>query len=573
MSESTQKKRTNRQQSLIRLGLVIASLVLLNIVAYFFYGYFDLTDDKRYSLTNATEELVEDLDERVFVTVYLEGEFPAGFRRLQDGVRDILRKFRMLSGKVDYQFVDPTIGSVEERNKQAEQLRNMGLTPTRLAIKGNAENTEKYIYPAAVVRYKGRTMPVNLLENKSGVNPDIALNNSIRQLEYKFANALEKLMAAKQEFIVFLEGHGELSPIQTADMEQELQNHYYTTRINLDSITRINPLVDLLVVAKPTKPFSRKDKFTIDQFIMNGGRVVWLIDQVSGGLDSLRGKREHVPIDYQLNLDDLFFKYGFRVNKNMVLDLECSPLTLPVGGDANNPQFENFNWWYHPVVDPARNGHPMTKNLDRVEMRFPSSIDTVGTGSTNINKTVFLQSSVQSREQRIPVRVFFDILRYPPDEKVFNKTFNLGVLVEGEFESRYKNVVSQGIQDTLRQIGQEFKPKSEYNRMMVISDGDIIRNDVRMRQQGPSPMPLGYNEFAKYTFSNKEFLLNCFEYMLGKENLIEARSKELKLRMLNKSKAESERGKWQFINIGLPLIFLGIFGFAFTFIRKRRFAK
>lgn len=573
MSESNKKINSNRRESLLRLALVVGILVMLNIVAQFVYGYFDLTDDKRYSLTNATEELVENLDEKVFVTVYLEGDFPAGFRRLQNGVTDILKKFRSLSSKVDYQYIDPYAGSVDDVNKQVEQLAKMGLKPTRLAVKGNAESSESYIYPAAIVRYKGRTMPINLLENKQGENPEIALNNSIRQLEYKFANAFENLMSASREYIVFLDGHGELNAYQTAEMEKELQQHYYTTRVNLDTMTQVNPLTSLLIVAKPTKEFSSKDKFKIDQYVMNGGKVIWLVDKVAASLDSLRGKKEHVPIDFQLNLDDLFFKYGFRINSNMVLDLECSPLALPVGGDANNPQFDMFDWWYHPVVDPTNVKHTITKNLDRVELQFPSSIDTIETQGVNIQKKIFLKSSVQSREQRIPVRVFFDILRYEPDKKVFNKQFNLGVVIEGQFESRFKNVVPQGMQDTLRKIGQEFKAKSENNRMMVIADGDIIRNPIRRTQQGLAPMPLGYNEFAQYTFANKELMMNCIEYMLGKDNLIEARSKELKLRLLNKSKAEQERGKWQFLNIGLPLILLGIFGAAFNFIRRRRFAS
>lgn len=572
MSNSN-KKRTNRQESLTRLGLVIAILVLLNVVAYFFYGYYDLTDDKRYSLTDSTEELIENLDDRVFITVYLEGEFPAGFRRLQNGVQDILRKFRTLSTKVDYQFVNPYDGPTEDVNKMVEQLKKMGLAPTRLAVKGNAETSESYIYPSAVVRYKGRNMPINLLENKTGLDPEIALNNSIRQLEYKFANAFENLRSVARDYIFFLEGHGELQPLETDEMQKELSQHYYTARFNLDSIIEINPSISLVIVAKPTRSFSEKDKFKLDQYIMKGGKVMWLVDRVAASLDSLRGKTMHVPTEFDLNLDDMFFKYGFRINPNMVLDLEASPIALPTGGDPQNPQFELFDWWYHPVADPTRAGHMITKNLDRVELSFANSIDTIATKGIALKKTPLLKTSTQSREQRIPVRVGFEILKYKPDVAKFNKSFDVGLLVEGKFESLYKNRVPQGMMDTLAKIGHEFKADGEYNKMLVIADGDIMRNPIRRTQGGFSAMPLGYNEFAKYTFANKEFLFNCVEYLLGKDNLIEARSKELKLRMLNKSKGEAERGKWQLINIGLPLLLLGIFGGIFNYIRKKRFGS
>lgn len=566
------KKRNNRQQSLIRLGLFVGIMILLNIVAQFAYKSFDLTEDGRYSVTDATKTLIRDIDERVFITVYLEGEFPAGFRRLQNGTKDLLRKFKSLSRKVDFQFVDPNTGSVDEQNALREKLANMGIGATTLIEKGNTERKTKEIFPAAVLSYKGRVAPVSLLEeNKAGMNQEIVLNNAIQQLEYKFANALQKIKDGDRKRIFFTEGNGELLPIETADLQKSIGLYHYTERINLDSITQINPIIDILIVAKPTRPFDEKDKFKLDQFIMNGGKVIWLIDKLGVGLDSLRGKANHTPIDFPLNLDDMFFKYGVRLNTNMVLDLECTPIPLQVGGDAANPQYEMFDWWYHPAVSPTNVKHPIVKGLDKLDLKFPGSIDTIATKQGNIKKSIILKSSKQARAQFSPARVSFEILRYGADETRFTKQFDLGVLLEGNFVSHYQNRVPQSMADTLKKLGQPFKNESVETKMLVIADGDIIKNGINY--QNRSFMPLGLNEFANYTFANKDFMLNCIEYMLGDEGLIEARSKELKLRMLNKSKAEKERSKWQFINIGVPLVFLVAFGFVFNWIRRRRFAR
>lgn len=564
----------NKKKSLIRLGLIVSILILLNVVAYFFYGFYDLTEDKRYSVTKPTQELIKNLDERVFITVYLEGEFPAGFRRLQGGVKDVLKKFRSLSPKVNYQFIDPNAGEVKEVNALHEQLQKMGIGATNLVVKGGTERKEIRIFPAAVLTYKGRSAPINLLEeNRVGVDQEVVLNNSIQQLEFKFANALSIVKDADRKRIFFTSGHGELMPIETADLQKTLSQYHYTGRINLDSIVQINPIIDILIVAKPTRPFSERDKFKIDQYLMNGGKVIWAVDRLGAGLDSLRGGSGHVPIDYPLELDDMFFKYGARLNTNMVLDLEATPIPLQIGGTPQDPQYDFFDWWYHPAVAPTNVNHPIVKGLDKIDLKFAGSIDTIKTTLGNIKKSVILKSSTQSRSQFAPTRVNFEILRYEPDRSKFNKQFNLGVLLEGTFSSHYRNRVPQSMQDTLKIIGSPFKDFSEPTAMIVLSDGDILRNPIRIQNGKASPMPLGYNEFARYTFANKDFIFNCIEYLLGKDGLMEARSKELKLRMINESKVQKERSYWQFINIGLPLIFLAIFGGIFNYIRMRRYAR
>lgn len=553
---------------------MIGILVLLNVVAQFFYINFDLTEDKRYSLTQPTKDLIRNLDDRMFITVYLEGDLPAGFRRLQTGVTDLLKRFRTLSRDVDFQFVDPNDGDTKDVNDLRERLKEVGIAPTNLIVKDGSERKEILIFPAAVISYKGRSIPVNLLEeNRAGVNQEVVLNNSVQQLEYKFANAFQKIRTADRKYIFFTEGHGELPPYETADIQMAINKYHYTGRISLDSIVQINPRIDVLIIAKPTRPFSEKDKFKIDQFVMNGGKVIWLVDKLAASLDSLRGKRAHVPIDFKLNLDDQLFKYGVRLDANMVLDLECTPIPLQVGGTAQDPQYEMIDFWYHLALAPTNVEHPIVKGLDRLDIRFAGSLDTVATKNANIKKSIILQSSNQSRMMPLPSSVDFEIFRYEPDRSRFNKTFNLGVLLEGEFQSLYRNRVPQSMMDTLKILGQPFKEKSTSNRMIVISDGDIIKNEVRIRNNQPAPMPLGLNEFARYTFANKDFMLNCIEYMLGDEGLIEARSKEIKLRMLNEGKIEEERTFWQFINIGLPLLVLALFGLVYNFIRRRRFAN
>lgn len=564
----------NRRKSLIRLALLISVLIAVNIAAYFVYGLYDLTEDKRYSLTKPTRELVRELDDRVFVTVYLEGEFPAGFRRLQSSTKDLLRKFRSLSTKVNYQFIDPNAGTNDDINALRKRLKEMGIGPTNLIVKDGSERKEVIIFPAAVVTYKGRSVPVSLLEeNRVGVDQEIVLNNSVQQLEYKFANALNMVKDGDRKRIFFTEGHGELSPLETADFVKTINQYHYTGRIDLDSVTQVNPIVDILIIAKPTRPFSEKDKFKLDQFAMNGGRILWLVDRLAADLDSLRGKTAHVPIDFNLNLDDLLFKYGVRLNTNVVLDLECSPIPLQVGGTARDPQYDFFDWWYHPVIAPTQVDVPIVKGLDRIQMKFAGSIDTVATQMGNIQKTVFLKSSTQSRAQYAPTRINFDILRFEPDRSKFNKQFDMGVLLEGEFASLYRNRVPQSMQDTLKMLGQPFRELSKPTRMVVISDGDVIRNEIQIRNQRAAPMPLGFSEFARYTFANKDLMLNVIEYLLGDEGLVEARSKELKLRMLNESRIKAERSYWQFINIGLPLLFLVAFGVGYNIVRRRRYGR
>ncbi len=566
--------RSKRSQALIQFGLFCGILLFVNILANTFYSHLDLTEEKRFTLTRPTREMLRGLKDRIYVQVMLEGEFPAGFKRLQTATREMLDDFRGESGYIDYQFEDPGKGSVEEINERRKALSDQGILPVNLRVAEQGQSTQKIIYPVAVVHYGNRRIPVKLLENESQtLDPEVVINNSVTLLEYKFANAIKKILAPDRPIILFTKGHGELDDLQTADLENSLRQFYDIDRIALDSVVQIKPdHCALLVVAKPQTGFSEQDKFKIDQYVMNGGRVLWLVDRLNAALDSLRGNPPRfVPTDYPLNIEDMLFKYGVRIQPDLVVDLECSKIRLVVGQMGNRPQFDLFPWYYHPTVLP--NGrHPIVKNLDRVELRFCSSIDTIRT-KTAVKKTILLTSSKYSRLQFSPVDLNFDIVKYNPDPAKFNKGMQtVGVLLEGTFPSNYENRVSQEMLAGLKQMGMEFKSVSEPARMLVISDGDVAANFVTNPEKREW-LPLGFSRYENTTYANKELMLNAIEYLIDPNGVIEARSKEVKLRMLDTVKAGKEQTQWRLVNIAIPLAFLGIFGWFFNWRRKKRYAS
>lgn len=553
--------------------MFIGILIGINIIANLKYGHLDLTGDKRFTLTEPTKKLLAEIDEVVIIRVLLEGKFPAGFKRLQNATRDILEDFRSESGYIEYEFSDPNRGSVDEINQRRETLSKQGINPVNLKVKDTEGSSEKLIYPYAVISYKNKVIPINLLEPEvPGVSPEVILNNSISLLEYKFANTIQKAGTSRDKpNIIFTKGNGELLPLQTKDFENKLAPFYDTGRINLDSIVSLDPEdAAIVIVAKPTFPFSEKEKFILDQYVMKGGKVLWLIDNINANLDSLKGKKHYVAFPFELNLDDLLFKYGFRIQPDLVLDLQSTRIPQVVGQQGNNPQIELFQYYYHPVSVP-RSNHPIVKGLEGVNLYYPSSIDTVK-AKYPLDRYVLLESSQFSRSQFSPVRLDFEILRYEPDPDKFNKSyFPLAVLAEGKFASLYENRVSQNMLDGLKQLNQEYKDSSEDTKMIVVSDGDVIRNLIDPARQ--AFQPLGYNQFERYKFANKAFLLNCIEYLMDADGIISARSKEVKLRMLNTVKAEKEETKWQLLNIGLPVVFLVLFGMAYHWWRKRKYSN
>ncbi len=568
---------SKKKQALFQFGLLVGILFFVNVLAQFFYGHLDLTEEKRFTLTKPTKALLRDLKDVVNVKVLLEGEFPAGFKRLQNSTRELLDDLRGESGFLEYQFEDPNSGTVDQINSFRKNLAEQNIFPVRLDIKDQAGKKEQFVYPVAIFSYGDRSITVNLLESENPASsPQEVLNNSITLLEYKFANAIQKLQMSLKTPILFTKGHGELSAEQLGDLDRSLNLFYHTGLLHLDSVTSISPEVGAVVVAKPRTAFSEKDKFKLDQYAMQGGKILWLIDRMGVSLDSIgKAGGRFVPNDLPINLEDILYKYGARIQPNLILDMQCTKIPLAVGQVGGQPQYEMFPWFYHPAVAPMAD-HPLVKNLDRVAMYFPSTIDTIKT-KTSVKKTVLLTSSKYSRVQFSPVDLNFEILRLPEDATKFNKGPQpVAVLLEGIFPSNFENRVGSEMAETLQKMGQTFRKESLPTRQIVVSDGDLAASQFNLRDKKWEP--LGVNVFEKfqgqvYPYANKAFLLNCIEYLLEPHGVIEARAKEVKLRLLDRQKAEAEKGFWQGLNLGLPLLFLAVFGWAFSFFRKRKYAR
>jgi ABC-2 type transport system permease protein len=569
--------QTNRSQSFTTLVLVAVIALIINILANTFTAQVDLTEEKRFSLTEPTKKQLRDLNDVVFVRCLLGSKLPAGFKRLQTETRKTLEDFKSINTNIDFKFEDPSVGGSEaERKQQFESFAKDGLVPMRLRLVNDDAKTEQYIFPYCEFNYHNEKVVVKLLENDvPNMNPELALNNSIALLEYKFSNAIQKLQTDRKPNIVFTEGHNELKPEETADLEQSLRAFYNVGRLNLDSVAAIPfgdklSQVDILMIAKPKTAFSEKHKFQIDQYIMQGGKVMWLIDRLNADLAGMAQTGEMLPNDYPLNIEDQLFKYGCRIQPNMVLDLEATKIKLKVGAIGSGGQYDDFKWWYFPVVAPSSN-HPVVKSLDRVWLQFPSTVEAIKT-KTEVKKTTLLASSKYSRTQFTPTRLNFEILRYPEDKTKFDKGNQpLAVMLEGVFPSLYENRVTAEQFAVLQQLGLQYAPLSKPTKMLVVGDGDIARNDFDVRQG--TTFPLGYDRVVKYKFANKDFLLNAVEYMLDDKGIIEARGKEIKLRLMDSERAKADSTFLASVNILLPLGLVGLFGAFFLWRRKKKYAN
>ncbi len=556
----------------IQIILLTAILLLINGAFSSVYWIVDLTEEKRFTLTPETITILNEIEEVVYVEVLLEGSFPAGFKKLQRATQELLQSFNGVNRLIEYKFTDPNLGSLEEVNNTRKILAEEGIQPTNLIVKDREGRSEKLTYPFAKIYYKGRVGVVNLLDNKvPGMPQEVVLNNSASLLEYKFIDAISKLEYTSKRPILITTGHGEPGVTLTADLEKTLRNDFNTGRINLDSIPVIPQEVELLMIIKPTERFSEKDKFKIDQYVMGGGKVLWMIDLLGVSLDSLRSEEEFFPLPYNLDLDDLWFRYGIRMQPNLVLDLQSTSIPLAVGFLGNAPQFEYFKYPYHLVSVPRIN-HPIVKSLGPINFRYAATIDTSVKTKTPIDKTVLLTSSDKSLVQYPPLGMNFDFLRYEPDPSRFDKgAQSLAVLYEGIFPSLYENRVSPDMLIGLESLGLTFKTQSVPNKMMIISDGDMAINSFDPRDNAIGE--LGYNEYERYLFSNKDFLLNAINYLIDDTGIIAAKSKEIKLRLLNQSKATEEAVFWQVLNILGPIgLMLSLFG-VHRWMRRRKYAK
>jgi ABC-2 type transport system permease protein len=561
------KKNNFKIQSLIELGLVITLLVLLNLILSVYFFRIDLTKEKRYSLADASKNLAQKIDDVLFVKVYLEGEFPSGFKRLSQSSKEMLDEFRIYSnGNLQYEFVDPFAeADGKKTNDIVEELSSKGLQPTSVQIKKDDETAQKIIVPGAIFYYKGKEYPVNFLKGQFGANPEDVINSSIELLEYEIANVLRKATEKRSMRIAFLDGHGELEKWDIADAKADLEQYYEVKRVTLTDVPpqELNQYTSL-IIAKPTLPFSEFDKFKLDQYVMNGGKILWFLETQIADMDSLNKEPFFISASYDTKLDDLLFRYGIRVNANLIQDMQCEAIPILSQLKNGTPQQKLLPWLFFPVATSMDN-NPIVKNMEPVWFQFASSIDT--TASKKIRKTVLLRASQYSRAVSAPVRVDLNMARVNPDPLLFNKGGSpLAVLMEGEFNSVFEYRVNTDANPDL-----PFKKSIQHNKMIVVSDGDVIRNQ-RKKSTGEI-FPLGYNRYTQQQFGNKRFVLNCVDYLCDESGLIEVRGKEIALRLLNKTKVKRERVKWQLINIVIPVLLIVAFGMTNGFIRKQKYAK
>ena len=559
--------------TLVQLLLVTVLLLVVNALADYLPGRIDLTEEKRYTLAASTARIVESVDDPVYIEVLLEGQFPAGFQRLRDAVEELLIDLGDINGEIEYAFSDPADGNVDEVNENRERLRRLGVTPVNFRVQAAEGSSERLLFPYALINYKNQRTVVNLLENDvPGQSPEVALNNSVSLLEYKIGNAIQKLLRTRRPVIGYVTGHGELSELQTRDLSRTLAPYYDIARFSLDTMPPFGPeAIGALLVAKPQRTFSERELFILDQYIMRGGRVVWMLDRLQVNLDSLQGRSNFIPRDYELGVEQLLFRYGVRVEPNLVLDLQSTPVPIVVGQVGNAPQFERRPWPYHVLATPNPS-HPITRSLQPVNLFFPSEIDTTVRTKLPLKRTALLTSSPNALVRFSPVRVDLETARYDLDRELFTKSgVPLAVLLEGRFTSPYENRLGSGFAEALDQIGQSYRATSEPTKMIVIADGDVAKNLADPANDAFKP--LGYNRFADYVFDNKPFLVNALEYLFDDGGIIEARNREIKLRLLDTPRAQAEAGYWRLLNVGLPLVLLVVVGLAYRYLRRRRYAR
>ncbi len=566
------KRKSGFSSDLVQLVLGIIIIYLVNYIGSFAFHRFDLTSEKRYTLSTASKDLVENLDDLVYVKVYLDGEFPAGFKRLRQKTREMLDEFRAYSDNIEYEFINPSANpSKDEQQKLYQQLINKGIQPTNLQVKTEDGTSQKIIFPGAVVTYKGRETSIQLLKSRMNTSPEAMLNNSIQELEYEISNAIRKLSTDIRERVAFVKGQDQLDDAYVADISKALAEYYAVETIELNDTLGALDGIKTAIIAKPDTAFNDRNKFIIDQFIMNGGRVLWLVDRVYASLDSLQNQAEFLAVAYETNVEDILFRYGVRINTALIQDLRCAEIPVPTGYIGNQTQWGLKPWIYAPLIVPSST-HPIVKNLNAIRYDFATTIDTVG--AKDVKKTVLLTTSEYSRTQNTPAVVSLRAINDLPGPEVFNqKELPVAVLLEGTFTSIWKNSVPEFA--TIEQWNQlkdmiDYKDASPANKMIVISDGDVIKNHIRA---GGGYLQLGEDQYTGQLFANKKFILNCVNYLCDDEGLLAVRSKELKIRLLDKEKIRDERMKWQIINVAIPILLILIFGFIQFYWRKKRYTS
>jgi ABC-2 type transport system permease protein len=533
------------------------TLIVLNIVSQDFYNRIDLTTDNRYTLAKVTKDIVANIDKQLIVKVYLEGDFPSEFKRLQIETRQFLEELNAKNSFIKIQFLRP--------DNQRERLIKAGMIPSQLTVKEDGKLSNAIIFPWAEIVYKKKTNIVSLLPNAAAQSQEDQLETAVENLEFSFSNAIYKLQEEKQKKVAVLSGNKELLDIQLYSFLSEVTKKHRLAKFTLDSVATNSEKslqnlqqFDLAIIAKPTESFTEKEKLVLDQYIMNGGKTLWMLENVQADTDSLFKDGKMLAYPRDLNLTDFFFSYGLRINVTLIQDLYAAKIPLATGNIGNKPQFQNLNWFYHPLVS-GNPTHAISKNIAPVRLRFANQIDTL---QNSLQKTVLLMSSMLTRKTGTPAIIALESIAEEPKEEDYSSGFQIfSLLIEGDFTSMYANRIKPfNIK--------KFSKKSSHNKMIVISDGDIGRNQL---QKG-KPFDLAQDKWTGEQFGNKDFLLNAVDYLLDDNGLIELRNKNVQINLLDKERAYQERTFWQFVNIVLPLLVLLTFGFVFQYIRKRTYS-
>ena len=563
----------NKKTNLKNLLTIIGVLVVLNFAGNFFFKRFDLTADNRYTLSTTSLNIIKDIKQPLYVDVFLEGNFPGEFKKLQTETQQLLGEFKAYNSNVIFQFVNP-LEKEENREQILQKFYERGLTPLNVTMNTKGKQTQEVVFPWAVVTYGNKSTKVPLLKNMMGASTAQKVVSSVQHLEYAFANAFNTVTKKREKKIAIIKGNGEMADRNIADFLKSVRENYYIGPFTLDSVVKSpnNTLkalnkYDLAVIAKPTEAFTDDEKEVLDQFIMHGGKTLWLVDQVNMEMDSLMNTGANLAFPRDLNLNDMFFKYGIRIKPDLIKDVMATPISLATGQEGSGTQYTKFPWLYSPMIYPVdtkdkSKTSPIVTNLDGIKFEFTNPIELL---KNDIKKTVLLQSSPYSKSVGTPTEVNLKMVEERPDQKEFTGKGSLpvAVLMEGKFHSVYQNRVLPFKESGFAPIGKDTK-------MIIISDGDVVKNQLDKNYQ---PLELGFDKWTNNLYANKEFMMNCVNYLLDDNGLINIRSKEVDLPILDTQKVTEEYTFSQIITVGVPIVILILFGLVFTLLRKRKYSK
>ena len=574
-------KKKVKRQNIFELALLLIVVVLVNLVGYYAYHRFDLTQEKRFSVSKGTKAYLKELKDIVYIKVYLGDEnLPAGFRRLQKATRELLDEFKVYGkNNIEFEFISPSESPDEKTRREVyDGLAKDGMLYFNIeSQKSDGSKVKQVVFPGAIMTYRQHGQEyervVNFFQgNITGNLNDASINMSIETLEYEFISGIRTVSRENTPTVGFIEGHGELDQYQVARFARAVGDFYMVKRIEIGEKISALDGCQAIVIADPKTKYSEKDKFIIDQFIMRGGKVLWLVDAVKVDMEPLASRNETMgEINSQVNLGDIIYSYGARINSSLIQDYQCALIPVNTAAEgAEQPKWQPAYFPFFPLI-MGRQDNPISRNINPVKFDFVSPIDTVGE-DPKVHKSVILTSSEKSRIIRSPIRVSTDIFAEKPDPLKFSlQNLPVAVMMEGEFTSHYKNrLMKDFIENNVFKV---YDKSAVPTKMIVIADGDCARNMVSIKEGKYMTQPLGWDQAAKTTFGNKEFLLNCVNYLLDDSGVMALRSREVKVRLLDRIKITEDRGFWRLFNVGLPVLIIALMGLIYMIVRKRKYSK